>query len=38
MKDQATHSSNKKTNTFEHDATTIVPLGFNLLDYSCIYK
>jgi hypothetical protein len=30
MKDQANHSSNKKINAFQHDATTIVPLGFLL--------
>jgi hypothetical protein len=31
MKDQPNHSSNKKINAFQHDATTIVPLGFFLL-------
>jgi hypothetical protein len=30
MKDQANHSSNKKINAFQHDATTIDPLGFLL--------
>jgi hypothetical protein len=31
MKDQANHSSNKKKiNAFQHDATTIDPLGFLL--------
>jgi hypothetical protein len=29
MKDQANHSPNK-INAFQHDATTIVPLGFLL--------